>query len=216
MSPIPLMFVILAATLIPGPSQARAAQPPSATVLLRNARQLHVIVDRDFRASPLYPQLCQTAERIEHCAEAIHDHFDHPAALPQVRQNLVELNAATARLDQLVTQLPSRTILQAHQAGYQKSAAVHVTIGNGYVHQATTTYRPQATPNPRDVARLQNALADVDASAADFACVLAAWEQTVLWDFGGWDRTSRPGPRPAPILPQSHLGLSDLPHAQWR
>lgn len=216
MSPIRLSLVILTVTLLNDPSRAETAQPPSSTLLVRNARQLHVIVDRDFRASPLYPQLCQTAERIEHCAEAIHDHFNHPASLPQVRQHLLELHAASARLEQLVAELPARTVLQAHQAGYRKSASVSVTIGNGYVYQATPTYRPQATLNPRDVARLQHALADVEASAADFACALSVWEQTFLWDFGGWDRMGRPSPRPAAIIPPAPWGLSDLRHQQWR
>lgn len=211
MSPIRLPMVILTATLLSGPSLAWAAQPPSTTILVRNARQLHAIVDRDFRASPLYPQLCQTAERIEQRAESIRNHLGHPASQPQVRQSLLELDAAVAHLDQLVAQLPARTVLQAHQASYQKSAAVQVTIGNGYIYQATPAYRPQVTLNPRDVARLQNALADVDTAAADFSCALSAWDRTILWDHGGWDR-----PRQGPVVPPSPWGLSDSRHPQWR
>lgn len=211
MSPIRQSLVILAATLLSGPSLAWAAPPPSTTILVRNARQLHAIVDRDFRASPLYPQLCQATERIEQRAESIRNHLGHPASQTQIRQNLMELDAAVAHLDQLVAQLPARTVLQAHQASYQKSAAVQVTIGNGYIYQATPTYRPQAALNPRDIARLQNALADVDTAAADFSCALSAWERTILWDHGGWDR-----PRRTPVVPPVPWGLSDSRHPQWR
>lgn len=211
MSPIHLSLVILTTTLLSGPSLAHATQPPSSTVLVRSARQLYVIVDRDLRASPLYPQLCQTAKRIEHCAEAIHDHFDHRVAVPHVRQQLLELHAALAQLDQFVAQLPSKTGLQAHQIGYHRTASAQVTIGNGYVYQATPAYRPQLSLNAHDLSRLQRALADVETAADDFGCALTAWERATLWDFGGWDR-----PRHAPPGPLSPLGLSNRPQPHRR
>jgi hypothetical protein len=216
MSPIRLQLVILTATLLTGPSLSRAAQPPSTTVLVRNARQLHVIVDRDFRASPLYPQLGRTAEQIAQRAESIRELAGHPAALPQIRQCLLELNAAAAQLAQHAAQIPSRTVLQAQQVGYQKIAAAQVTIGKGYVYQATPTCRPQASLNPRDVVRLQNALADVETATADFSCALTAWERTILWDFGGWDQNVGTGAYHVPAGPMSPWGLSETPHLHRR
>lgn len=216
MSPLRLWLVILASPLLSGPTLARGAQLPSTTVLYRNARQVHAIVDRDFRPSPHYAELSQAAERIARRAEFIRSHFGHPSVQPLIRQSLIELESSITELEQILKRPPSQTAVYTQPASYAGRGSVHVVSASSESRYQMPVYRAQAAIEPRVITRLENALHEADTAANDFSCALGVWEQTMLWDFGGWDR-ARPGTSlQHQYGPKAQWGLSDARQSAQR